>query len=255
MGARRDAWKHWYRRTAVGIAPRAYWRSRFSIRGYEERELSLLPQLCREHSMVIDVGANLGMHSYWLTQLAQNCIAFEPIPALAKALRRGFGKRLRVENVALSDVNGVAELIVPRLSPGLSTIEKRNVLSEGAVRNAERVQVPTRRLDDYALTDVSFVKIDVEGHEEAVLRGAAALISAERPTLLLELEERHNPGCIERVANMLNQYGLEGAIINDERLTRLSDFDVVAHQRNVSEALYIRNFIFARPEVFDRLRL
>lgn len=237
------------------MAPRAYWRTRFWLRGYEEPELALLPQLCRRASTVLDVGANFGMHSYWLTQLSERCIAFEPIPALADALRRGFGARLEVESVALSDEEGRAELVVPRISPGLSTIEARNALSGHALRDADRIQVRKRRLDGYALTNVSFVKIDVEGHEEAVLRGARALLAAERPTILIELEERHNPGCIERVAALLGEHGLQGAVIKDARVTRLSDFDAVAHQRSVSASSYIRNFIFARPETLDELRV
>lgn len=256
MGALRDAWKHWFRRNAVALAPRAYWRSRFWLRGYEERELALLPQLCRARSTAIDVGANLGMHSYWLSRLAGRCVAFEPIPALAAALRRGFGPRLEVHDVALSDEPGTAELIIPRISPGLSTIEARNVLSARALRDPERIAVRKRRLDEYALNDVSFMKIDVEGHEEAVLRGASGLIAAERPTLLIELEERHNPGCIARVSSMLDVHGLQGAAIDENgRLARLVEFDAVAHQRDVPPAEYTRNFIFARPDVLDGLRL
>lgn len=255
VGALQDAWKHGYRRTAVSIAPRAYWRSRFLLRGYEEPELRLLPQLCRPGSTVVDVGANFGMYTYWLSQLAARCVSFEPIPALAAALKSGFGDRIELHNVALSDEPGTAELIVPRISPGLSTIESRNALDPNALRGAERFQVKKQCLDDFDLRDVSFIKIDVEGHEEAVLRGATKLLARERPSLLLELEERHNPGCIERVTATLAVHRLEGAVIEDGRIVNLRDFDAVEHQRTVSEAHYIRNFIFARPEVLAGLRI
>lgn len=255
MGTIRDAYKHWYRRTAVGLAPRAYWRARYLLRGFEEREFSLLPQLCLPHSTVVDVGANFGMASYWLTRLAQRCVAFEPIPRLARALQRGFGSSIELHNVALSDSRGEAELIIPRISPGLSTIETNNSLSPRALRGAERIVVQKHLLDEFALTNVSFIKIDVEGHEEAVLRGADSLLRRERPSLLIELEERHNPGCIDRVRSMLRSHGLVGAAQHEGRLVMLDEFDASRHQREVPHTDYLRNFLFARPEVIASLRV
>ncbi|MEY4510088.1 MAG: hypothetical protein RLZZ450_2210 [Pseudomonadota bacterium] len=255
VGTITDAWKHWYRRTAVGLAPRTYWRSRYLLRGFEEPEFSLFPQLCAPHSTVVDVGANFGMASYWLTRLAQRCVAFEPIPRLARALQRGFGSSLELHNVALSDSRGDAELIIPRISPGLSTIETKNGLSARALAGAERILVPKRRLDEFHLTNVSFIKIDVEGHEEAVLRGAHALLRRERPSLLIELEERHNPGCIDRVRDLLGAHGLVGAAQQAGRLLMLDDFDATKHQRDVPPTDYLRNFLFARPEVLANLRV
>lgn len=255
MGTIRNAWKHWYRRTAVGVAPRAYWRARYLMRGFEEPEFSLLPQLCHPRSTVVDVGANFGMVSYWLTRLAQRCVAFEPIPRLAHALQRGFGASIELHNVALSDARGDAELIVPRISPGLSTIESKNTLSARALAGAERIVVQKRRLDEFDLTNVSFVKIDVEGHEEAVLRGAEGLLRRERPSLLIELEERHNPGCIDRVRSMLFAHGLVGAAQHEGRLLMLDAFDASKHQREVPHTDYVRNFLFARPEVIANLRV
>ncbi len=254
MGALQDAWKHWFRRTAVGIAPRVYWHTRFRMRGYEEPELRLLPQLCVPGSTVVDVGGNFGMYAYWMSALAGRCVVFEPIPTLASALSRGFGERITLHNVALSDQPGTAELIIPRISPGLSTIERRNQLHDRALAGAERIQVQKRLLDDYDLANVSFIKVDVEGHEEAVLRGASQLLKTQQPSLLLELEERHNPGCIARVIELLGGFGLVGAVIVDGKLVRLSDFDATENQRTVPEADYVRNFIFAKPDVLARLQ-
>ena len=54
--------------------------------------------------------------------------------------------------------------------------------------------VETKRLDDFAIANCSFIKIDVEGHEEAVLDGASALIAAQRPVLMIELDESLQSG-------------------------------------------------------------
>lgn len=254
MGAIRNAWKHWYRRTAVGIAPLAYWRARHALRGFEEPEIALLPSLCRPGTTVVDVGGNFGMYTYWLVRLSARCVVFEPIPALAQALSAGFGERVEVHNVALSAERGSAELVVPRVSPGLSTIEPRNPLGSGRDDLSARLRVETRPLDDFGLSNVSFLKIDVEGHEEAVLRGAQRLLASERPSLLVELEERHNSGCIDRVSTMLRAHGLSGAALHEGRIVGLDEFDAANHQRSVPDTHYVRNFLFARPEIIDGLR-
>lgn len=194
------------------------------------------------------------MHTYWLAGIAGRCVVFEPVPALARALARGFGKAVEVHNVALSNEAGTAELIIPRISPGLSTLEPRNALSPRALQGATRIHVRKQRLDELALTDVSFMKVDVEGHEEAVLLGAQQLLHSQRPTLLVELEERHNPGCIERVKALLGHHGLRGVVIHGGQLVSLDAFDAVAHQKSVPESEYVRNFIFARPEILATLR-
>lgn len=252
MGRIHDAWKHWYRQTAVSIAPGIYWRTRYRLRGFEEPELALLPLLCRPGSTVVDVGANFGMYTYWLAAQAGRCVAFEPIPKLAAALARGFGKDVEVQNVALSDQRGTAELIVPRISPGLSTIEPKN-RAAASQQGSVRIQVEKRLLDDYSLDDVSFVKIDVEGHEEAVIRGALRLLGAERPNLLLELEERHNPGCLERVRNLLLEIGLAGAALVEGSLVKLRDHQSAQSVLDEHTGLYVKNFLFTRCERIDEL--
>ena len=57
---------------------------------------------------------------------------------------------------------------------------------------------------------MSFIKIDVEGHEEAVLRGMQGLMRCWRPTVLVEVEERHNPGAVGRVAAFMATHGYQG---------------------------------------------
>jgi hypothetical protein len=53
------------------------------------------------------------------------------------------------------------------------------------------MDVPVERLDDQGLSGVSFLKIDVEGHELPVLRGGDELLARDRPVLLVEIEQRH----------------------------------------------------------------
>jgi FkbM family methyltransferase len=217
--------------------------------GYEP-EIELLPALIRQHSIAIDVGANWGIYAWHMLHYARQCYLFEPNPGLAARLRRAFGSRACVEAVGLSDCDGEATLRVPAQGHGLGTLRPAGTLHGDGVESSHVVQV--RRLDDYELSDVSVMKIDVEGHEEHVLRGARTLILRERPALLVEMEERYNPGVIARVRALLEDQGYAGYFLKRGRLLPISAFDATQDQRvetirtDRPQTEYLNNFLFVQ---------
>ena len=169
-----------------------------------EAEMALLDILCDTGCASIDVGAKTGMYSYRLLAHSAAVTAFEPNPDHARLLRAVFGGHIEIHETALSDKEGTATLRLPAaesgmLKAGRGTIEEANRLASmgGA---AKSFQVATRRLDDYAIADVGFIKIDVEGHEMAVLHGASETIRRCRPRLLVEANDTHAPGAVDRLA-------------------------------------------------------
>ena len=206
----------------------------------------MLPVLCDavQGGTVVDVGANYGMYLSRLVRLADRCVAFEPIPALAAMLRRGFGPRVDVHAVALSARRGGdVELRLPRLRTGYATVERSNALSSLPAASMREISVPRETLDAYALDDVRFVKIDVEGHEEQVLAGAEGTVRRHRPNLLVEVEDRHNPGSVDRMRDRLGALDYAGYVICDRRLRSLEEFDLAEHQQTTSPQDYARNLI------------
>ncbi|MFT4604024.1 MAG: hypothetical protein ACI9W4_000743 [Rhodothermales bacterium] len=103
-----------------------------------------------------------------------------------------------IHNVALGSEIDEVKLRIPRGQWGRSTVEQNNPLLNlrGLV---DEVTVPRRTLDSFGLADVSFIKIDVEGHEHCVLVGALETIRRERPIVFVEAEERHRPGTVAAV--------------------------------------------------------
>lgn len=228
----------------MGHTPLAYWKYRHWRRGDEEQEMCLLPVLCDIERGAVDVGANYGMYSSRLVGLAKHCTAFEPIPAFATMLQRGFGARLEVHQVALSDSHGgEVELRLPHLFTGYATIEQNNSLDTRSQDRIDLVRVPKATLDSFELQDVGFVKIDVEGHEEAVLVGARETLKRCSPCMLIEVEERHNAGSVERVLDAVRQLDYVAHVIFDGKLHTLPDFDLVENQTNESPETYARNMI------------
>ena len=161
-------------------------------RGYAEPELKLLPAVVPRHLISVDIGANIGEYTFPLSRLSSAVHAFEPAAEMASILKKIAPANVTVHELALSDKSGTTTLSTPTSNGhhayGLSSLEQR----EGTC--FLRATVKTACLDDVTLPQIGFIKIDVEGHELNVLRGAKRTISTDRPTLLVECEERHNPG-------------------------------------------------------------
>lgn len=174
-----------------------------------ERELALLDAVVRRGDIVVDVGAHQGVYTHRLVRLvggAGTVIAYEPQPGLAdylkSAARIGRMRHVQIRPRALSDEAGSATLRVPLRG-------SERVIGHGTLRAdvdgpADTVQVPMCRLDDEELPrPVRFIKIDVEGYELPVVRGARRLIESDRPVLLIEVEYRHAGEQVEQLAHML----------------------------------------------------
>jgi len=230
--------------SVFNLPRRLLWRARihrWNI-GYPDPELRHLSRLCDAAKISVDVGASLGLYTSHLLAHSAEVWAFEPRREAAAELEREFsGSPVRVHPVALSDEDGETTFTVCNSDLGRSTLEKSN-----PVRGEQEVVV-TRRLDSYGLRDVGFIKIDVEGHEGAVLRGAADTIKRSRPSLLIEIEERHKPGATTDIPRMLGEAGYAGWFLLENEWRPLSAFDAAKHQR-VNEAPYINNFVFLPSE-------
>ena len=151
----------------------------------DERHLkAILAARLTSRSNCIDVGAFEGRMVADMVRLAPEGrhLAFEPIPKLAASLRAQFPS-IEVHEVALSDRSGTAEFGVVPDSMGLSGFSP----SVSQARDTERIAVEIRALDDF-IGDTTFdvLKIDVEGAELGVFRGAAKLLGTARPLIAFE---------------------------------------------------------------------
>lgn len=153
----------------------------------------ILARSLRPDSCCADVGCNEGQILASMVRIAPRGKhhAFEAIPALAEHLRRGF-PGVRVHAVALSDVRGETDFHLVENDPGYSGIRQRRYDRPDPLVRV--IRVPVQTLDE-ALGDdrVDFIKIDVEGAELQVLRGAEKTLDRWRPTIIFE----HGRGAAE----------------------------------------------------------
>jgi len=245
------------------------WREEVYFRKYGEIELHLVEFLCDRRRDGIDVGAADGCYLYWLRRYARQVIAFEPLPAHAEALVNKFGASVTVRNLALSRGAGKGILRIPEID-GILThgCASLSPMANGPDAPTHRdIEVRTAALDEIYHGDVGFMKIDVEGFEEAVLDGAVKTINRCRPNLLIELEERYSAGGVVRVAAWLGRFGYQGFYVRPGCLAPIDTFDIQTMQRlqdspsltgELSERqrfpLYINNFLFLAADGLSQRR-
>ncbi|HEY6943036.1 FkbM family methyltransferase [Dokdonella sp.] len=170
-------------------------RSAIERRGGVDYESLLERQytrLLRKGDTVVDVGAHAGRHLARFVDCVGRdgrVVGFEPLPGMHARLLRSFGATANVtlHNVALSDDDGRVEFVHAVGAPEESGLRERTYNNPTAV-TPTRIEVEARRLDAYvdALAGLRFIKIDVEGAEMNVLRGAVDVLARYRPVLSVE---------------------------------------------------------------------
>jgi FkbM family methyltransferase len=223
-----------------------------------EREMELLDLLCERHRPGIDVGAKIGMYTYRIREHSSEVIAFEPIPMFNRILRAVFeGKRGRIEPYAVSNQRGTAKLRLPYGHDGApkygrSTIDPANRFDPEVIAHFDELEVETRRIDDYNLPDVGFIKIDVEGHELAVLAGAAATLARHTPNLLIECNDEHQPDAVKRLGAWLDAHGYTAMFVDDRELRPIDEYQRDVHwtEREIENFIAIHR---SRPDVLNRV--
>ena len=238
--------------------PRLVFLMRRLRRANYEREMELLDLLCDRTRPGIDVGAKVGMYTYRIRRHSSEVIAFEPIPMLNRMLRTVFeGKHGRIEPYAVSNQRGTAMLRLPydhegKGKYGYSTIEPANRFDPAMIARSETIEVETRRLDDYNLPDVGFIKIDVEGHELAVLEGAEATLARHTPNLLIECNEEHQPNAVQRLGVWLAGHEYTAVFVNERELRPINEYrrDIHWTQKGIENFIAIHR---SRRDVLDRL--
>lgn len=231
---------------------RAY-RYRFLI---DPPEIRYILQNLKKGDTAVDIGCHKGGYLYWLRSGVGSrgkVFAFEPQPKLFRYLRETIGSSQSVvlENKGLSSAPGVIDFHIPVTKSGSSPGARIGSFSGNERFNTIKIDVVT--LDDYFLKKniaPSLLKIDVEGHEKAVLDGGLELLKKHHPKILMECEARHlNGASVFEVFQGLLDMGYRGYFFENGRLQPLSAFNPDIHQKagegRFWEAKgYVNNFVF-----------
>src|SRR5258708_3234751 len=207
------------------------WREARYYGRYGEVELHLLQFMCDPERDAIDVGANDGSYIHYMKKYARRVHAYEPIPWLAEELSRKFRhdigtRKVFIHNMALSQSPGATVLRIPIVDGVM--VHGCSSLAPAAVTKYPTVkEVPVRlvRLDDVYPGDVGFIKIDVEGHEEAALDGMRQTMVRCQPRMQGEADASIAPGAIRRIAEFFPGLDSTGYFAFQRRLMPIDQFD------------------------------
>lgn len=144
---------------------------------------TLLERLCLPGEIFVDVGAHIGpvIDGVKRHSAPSEIHAIEAIPHKVEALRRNF-PFARIHACAVGDIEGETPFFIDTQRSGYSSLDGSR-LNDKAVE----ITVPIRRLDSLLPTiGVGVIKIDVEGAELGVLRGAEAIVAGSRPVIMFE---------------------------------------------------------------------
>jgi FkbM family methyltransferase len=158
---------------------------------YEKHFAELFGYLVAAGDRCVDVGANVGVHTVRLARLVGpegEVIAIEPDPDVVQRTNRNVAlngvANVRVISAAASERAGQTRLFRP--GPWDTNRARASLLHHPYLTGITRT-VPVVTVDDVCAGEpVSLIKIDVEGHEAAVVRGAAGTIAKYAPSVVFE---------------------------------------------------------------------
>tara|TARA_Y200000002_G_scaffold281431_1_gene235467 strand:+ start:822 stop:1583 length:762 start_codon:yes stop_codon:yes gene_type:complete len=214
-----------------------------------DEEMVYVTKLLQKKRRFLDIGANMGIYSFYFNNTFENINAFEPLAEVTNRLEVLQSASLTVHNVALSNKKGALEFYIPSINgeliPSLASLEKRDVSNEERIE--ERI-IDVDTVDNYGFDDVDLIKIDVEGHEQFVILGAIETIKKTNPVLIVEIEQRHINTDINEVFQTILNLGYNGFFLNNGSLMSLENFSYELNQmpflQDVMAKEYVNNFIF-----------
>lgn len=152
----------------------------------------MLSRLVSKTDVAVDIGANAGFYAFRMSKIFSKVYAFEINDELTGDLRKFNPGNITILPVGVSSKAGEATLYIPVLN-GLPLTGWASLAPGNCPDATDEIKKPVKiaTLDSFQLDHVSFIKIDVEGHELHVLGGAKQTLSTQRPRVLIEIKD-HN---------------------------------------------------------------
>jgi FkbM family methyltransferase len=175
---------------------------------YEKRDLDILFSFFKkygintENSIALDIGANIGNHSIYFKNHFKKVLSYEPLMTTFEVLKintRRF-ENIEIYNFGISNQNGEFSMKVDPANIGGSKVDSS--------ASCEDLKFEFFTLDYLKLNqEIGMIKIDVEGHEYEVLKGAEKTIKKHMPIVLFELNKNDFSNGRPKAYDLLKEFG------------------------------------------------
>jgi FkbM family methyltransferase len=218
--------------------------------GFEEAAIMQCAQFIRPDGMVIDVGANIGLHAVRFAQVAKagKVICFEPARSTFAYLLQNVKDVPNVVplNVALSDSNGLQNFFIAadNAFSGLKDTKRKPILRQEPVACFTGDSILQQLVQDQR---VDLIKIDVEGLETQVLGGMKEFIARHRPVICCEIfgGKQSNPDP-QATVELCISFGYDPFVLKSGQLVvarehddEFNDYFLIPRQRTFEVALAV----------------
>jgi FkbM family methyltransferase len=213
-----------------------------------EPEIRLMRRVCQANKIALDIGANIGTYTYFLSRYAAKVYAYEPNPGLAERLIRLY-PNADVRNAAVSNSEGELTLRIP-VKDGSLRHELASVAAEFDDDEVVEHIVAARTIDSEQYEDVGFIKIDAEQHELEVLKGALETIKNSRPIIMTEATPLLYDEDLRTTFRFLTDLDYEGWFTFEGKHYPFSEYlpDVHANREQFGKSFMNTNIFFFPTE-------
>lgn len=188
-----------------------------------EPEIDILPDLLGDRGgTAIDVGANRGIYSYLLSRYFDRVLAFEPNPDLAEFGRRMLPENVEVIEAALGAHQFSGKLHIPGGRKGGE--DHLTATLSSSMTAVRTIPVDVLTLDSLDIGRVGFIKIDVEGTEVEVIKGARNTIARDRPLLMAEILAGLYDDPVETVQQICTDHAYQARVVSPSGLVDAVDY-------------------------------
>lgn len=177
---------------------------------FEDGILKLIKNNSNKESVFLDIGANIGQHSFWASHFFKKVYAFEPITPLFeqinKTLLRNDFFNIQVFNYGIGDKKEILPIYSNKSNMGASSI----LINENKEKKQDiKIISLDQEIEKIGIEKVDFIKIDVEGFEHNVLLGIQEIVKKYNPKILIEFSPMFYDKKNESISKKIYDYFIE----------------------------------------------
>ena len=218
-------------------------------------EMLFIEKILNKKRGFVDIGANVGIYTYYFSEKFSAINAFEPLEEITYRIKSLNKSNIIIHNKALSSKKGKLKFYIPLINgltvPPLASLEKKK-------KPYKKKIVDVVTLDEFNFKNVDLIKIDVEGHEYFVLKGAIKTIKKNKPFIICEIEKRHSTTSLNKIIKLFKKLNYEGIFLYQSKINSINTFKYNIHQKpyikDVENKKYINNFIFYHKSYYKNLK-